>query len=189
MPEPVDFLTIEEIFDQIGGVFAYIYHTYLEPFVGPYVPFIKTVSIILSLVLFAGIVFAVLRFRAARIAEYELYRPIDIEKKEATHRQTRWQVVHDHLDSENPAEWKLGILEADMILDDVLFERGFQGEGLGERLRSMTDYDLKSIQSAWEAHKVRNAVAHQGSGFDLTKRTAQKTISLYETVLRELGYF
>jgi len=188
LPPPSDAMTIMEIFTQIGSVFVFIYAQYLEPFIGPHIPFLKTISVILSLLFFAGIVFSVLRFRDARMKEAEYYKPIDIEAREASRRMTQWEVVLNHLAAENPAEWRLAILEADTILEDTLRNRGFEGDNIGERLRGMTEYDLKSLQDAWEAHKVRNSIAHEGSDFGLTRRRAQQAISQYEKVLSELGY-
>jgi hypothetical protein len=102
-------------------------------------------------------------------------------------RSTRLQDVLSHSTSENPNDWKLAIIEADIILDDALKQKGFPGTSLGERLKNVAPQQLNTLQDAWEAHKVRNRIAHDGADFVLTKRIAQETINRYQKVFSELG--
>lgn len=90
-----------------------------------------------------------------------------------------------HSDSENPNDWKLAIIEADIILDDILKKRGYAGNSLGERLKSISPQQLSTLNDAWEAHKVRNRIAHDGSDFILTKHKVQNTIAQYKRVFAE----
>lgn len=99
----------------------------------------------------------------------------------------RLQDVFTHSSSNNPNDWKLAIIEADIILDDILKQRGYAGHSLGERLKSIAPSQLESLQDAWEAHKVRNNIAHQGTDFVLTQRLAQETITKYQRVFTEFG--
>lgn len=92
-----------------------------------------------------------------------------------------------HLDSLNPNDWKLAIIEADIILDEILKQHGYPGNSLGERLKSISPQQLASLQDAWEAHKVRNRIAHDGADFVLTKRLAEDTIARYRKVFNEFG--
>jgi hypothetical protein len=102
-------------------------------------------------------------------------------------RSTRLQDVFNHSLSENPNDWKLAIIEADIILDDTLKQKGYQGASLGERLKGVGPHQLNTLQDAWEAHKIRNRIAHDGADFVLTKRIAQETINRYQRVFSELG--
>jgi len=100
---------------------------------------------------------------------------------------SRLDDVLKHADSDRPNDWKLAIIEADIVLDQVLKERGYAGNSLGERLRSITPNQLSSIDDAWEAHMVRNKIAHEGADFVLTKRIADHTIQQYRRVFADLG--
>jgi c-di-AMP phosphodiesterase-like protein len=99
----------------------------------------------------------------------------------------RLEDVLAHSGSSNPNDWKLAIIEADIILDDILKQQGYAGNSLGERLKSIAPSQLESLQDAWEAHKVRNNIAHQGADFILTQRLAQETITKYQRVFTEFG--
>jgi hypothetical protein len=93
--------------------------------------------------------------------------------------------VMKHIESNNPNDWKLAIIEADIILDDVLKQKGYVGNSLGDRLKSISTTQLNSLNDAWEAHKVRNRIAHEGADFVLTKRVAEETINRYRRVFSE----
>jgi NAD+--asparagine ADP-ribosyltransferase len=69
------------------------------------------------------------------------------------------------------------------MLDEVLRNKGYVGEGVGEMLKSAS---FKTVSLAWDAHKIRNRIAHEGSDFQLTEREAKKAFTLYESVFREL---
>ena len=103
-------------------------------------------------------------------------------------RNAKWQRLADHSATDNPNDWRLAILEADLLLEDLLDMKHAFGDTLGDKLKSMTTGDMPSIRKAWDAHMVRNHIAHQGSDFVLTQREARRIIGLYEDVLREGGF-
>jgi hypothetical protein len=117
--------------------------------------------------------------REAEHAYDEIYRGI--------HKQDRLHDVLTHSSSDNPNDWKLAIIEADIILDETLKKRGYVGSSLGERLRNISPTQLQSLNDAWEAHKIRNRIAHEGADFVLTKRVADETINRYRRVFTEFG--
>lgn len=95
----------------------------------------------------------------------------------------RWEMVSRYM-SENISDmWKLGIIEADSILDDALKNAGYMGASMGDRLKSA---NFRSIDMAWDAHKIRNKIAHDGLRFDLGEREAKRIFVMYETVLKDL---
>jgi len=100
----------------------------------------------------------------------------------------RWKEIMNKLNSPNESDWRFAIIEADIILDDMLTRMGYFGEGIAEKLKRVEPSDFRTIQSAWEAHKVRNNVAHGGSSFKLSRSEAEKTIGLFQEVFEEF-YF
>ena len=109
----------------------------------------------------------------------------EVDEKEGS---SKWRMVLKHSASKNPSDWKLAIIEADTILDALVERSGFPGATLGERLKNADRGVFRNLDFAWEAHKVRNRIAHEGSNFDLTERDAKNTIRQYEEVFKEFGY-
>ena len=97
----------------------------------------------------------------------------------------KWKIVESHINSDDASKWKLAILEADIILSELLDSLNLQGESIGEKLKNVEASDFDHLEEAWEAHKIRNAIAHQGSDFLLTQREAKRVIKLYESIFEE----
>ncbi len=95
----------------------------------------------------------------------------------------RWAIIEGYMASSTSALWRIGILEADTMLAEVLREKGYKGVDVGEMLGSAS---FKTVQLAWDAHKIRNKIAHEGSSFSLEEREAKRAYALYEAVFKEL---
>lgn len=98
-----------------------------------------------------------------------------------------WLAVLKKLESENPADWNLAVMQADALVDRILQEMGLPGDSMGERMKSLDKSRLLSLDDLWEAHRARNEVAHSPEKA-VTKHRATSTISLFEKVLKEMGY-
>jgi membrane protein implicated in regulation of membrane protease activity len=184
-----------------------IYHTvsgYVGPYYAAYQPVIISIaqhifgiligiSIPVSLLLLIGIVAAVEGTKHVRKKEEEHY---DV-KVEAAYEPDikgdpgmakKWASAVAHVDSPNNSDWRQAIIEADIILGDLLTRMSFQGSSIGEQLTGATKGDFKTLDQAWEAHKVRNQIAHEGSDFALTQHEAKRVINLYRQVFEEFFY-
>ena len=93
-----------------------------------------------------------------------------------------------HVDSPNTSDWRQAIIEADIILGDVLTRMKYQGEGIGEQLKGANKADFKTMDQAWEAHRIRNQKAHEGSDFAMSQHEAKRVINLYKQVFEEFFY-
>lgn len=98
-----------------------------------------------------------------------------------------WERIRVHAYSEDESAWRLAIIEADIYMDKLLDQKGYVGETVGDKLKQLSETQLSSIGYAWEAHKVRNKIAHEGADFVLTFPETRRIILLYEVVFRELG--
>jgi hypothetical protein len=97
-----------------------------------------------------------------------------------------WKHIRERLLSENPSDWKLAVIEADIYMDRCLDDNGFHGDTTGDKLKQVTPDRLPSIGIAWEVHKIRNRIAHEGANFVLTMPEARRMISYYEIIYTDL---
>ncbi len=100
----------------------------------------------------------------------------------------KWRMVQKLMQSQNPSDWKLAIIEADTLLDVLVERTGFPGVTLGERLKNSDPGVFRTLAYAREAHGIRNRIAHEGIEFKLNERDARRTIQLYEAVFQEFEY-
>lgn len=142
----------------------------------------------LSFILGALIIYLVVRVKRIRDEEELEMASIFEEALGAKEvRNERWENLLKYLESDNPSEWKLAIIEADTLLDEMVAKLGYEGSNLGERLQVIEPSDFLTLQEAWDAHKVRNRIAHEAN-YQLTKREARRVIGLYEKVFREFHF-
>lgn len=180
-------LSIGDLFDSASIGFSF------DSFLGLLGSFWSIYSIfayIISIILLALYVYATIRWNYFGELQTKMLRDAEAlwdERYRGVRSQSRLTQVLEHSDSEHPNDWKLAIIEADIVLDEILKERGYVGESLGERLRSISSGQLNTLDDAWEAHKVRNKIAHGGTDFVLTKRLSDETIARYRRVFNEFG--
>lgn len=158
---------------------------------------IKIIMAILILFFIGVIVYSIIRiFELLEVEDEELEHILHMHEtnmKQAAEspvvRNLRWENARDKVFTDNPSDWKLAIIEADTVLDELLTERGYVGAGIGEKLKQAEMGGFKPVQKAWEAHKIRNDIAHDnGGGVEISKREAIRVIGLYEQVFEEEGY-
>ncbi|MCI0542506.1 hypothetical protein L0Y69_01975 [bacterium] len=141
-----------------------------------------------SMIFLIGIIIIFPKYVDAERRRRESLLPERGVDERASFHPERWEAVLNHVHSVHPAEWRVAIMEADNILEGVVKGMGYQGDSLGEILKSMDVGDLRSINEAWEAHRARNAIAHEGSQFVLTEREAKRIVGLYRKVFEDLEY-
>jgi hypothetical protein len=107
---------------------------------------------------------------------------------EELEKQNRWIHIQDLIKSYNANDWRQAIIEADIILEEMLDKMGYDGVTIGDKLKVIERSDFITLDRAWSAHKVRNQIAHDGSNFKLTREIAEKTIKDFEEVFREFYY-
>jgi len=155
--------------------------------------FLIGLSFPLSLIFLIGIIYCVEQLKSIREKENEIYDakvvPAYEEVPASDHLMAkRWNSVKTHIVSNHQNDWRQAIIDADIILDDILNKMGYKGESVGEKLKRVAQGDFATLNDAWEAHKIRNQIAHSGSGFELNHHEAKKAIDLYRKVLEEFYY-
>ena len=152
------------------------------------VPYLIIISTLLSLIFLTLLIYSYIRFKQVKAEEREKfenhYEPTDEELPT----NARWQKIIEFINSENPNDWKQAIIDADVILDEIVSAQGYHGETLGEKMKGIEPSDFITLNSAWEAHKVRNRIAHDGGDFVLTQREVKRVIGNFEAVFREFQY-
>lgn len=97
-----------------------------------------------------------------------------------------WSGIHSRLETATDADAALIIIDADALADRILRELGLPGETMGERLISLGDQKFKAIDDLWDAHKIRNQIAHEGAK-NITYSDAAYALAKYEKAFKELG--
>lgn len=148
---------------------------------------LKSVGFLVSLIFAILIIWLALRSResiADKLEEIKI--GLNPPKPGEGKYDARWKEVQEHLTSFRDAEWKFAIIEADKIMEAALEEAGFSGETIGERMTLIDKDQLVVIDELWQAHKLRNIIAHDPH-YQVKYAEARQAIEYYEKALRELG--
>jgi len=148
------------------------------------------VAIFFVLLFGAGIVYCAMRIMQIRQAERTAIAKArqTIVAEDIPRTQLRWQRILDEVASDDQGKWRLAILEADIMLNELLDSLGYKGETMADKMKQIDVSMFNTIDYAWEAHKVRNTIAHEGTNYELSDREARRVIRMYERVFREFKF-
>ena len=144
-------------------------------------------SLFVSLLLAILVVYCIIRIEQIRKHERMRFESAahPIAARDVSRTQLRWNRIVEEAGSDNEQNWRLAILEADIMLNELLDSLGYKGETMADKMRQVERGDFNTIDLAWEAHRVRNQIAHEGSDFVLTQREARRVIELFRQVFQE----
>ncbi len=154
--------------------------------------FIAWAGLILT-VLFAWVfIFARRRMHAV---EHEGWHKRQHEEEHLKRRHTvevpinpQWEHILVLAGAPTESDWRRAIMEADIMMSNMLTARGYTGATVADQLRGANPLQFTTLDLAWKAHRVRNEIAHEGERITLTERTARATIDLYRQVFEEFDY-
>ena len=100
--------------------------------------------------------------------------------------QKRWNKVTDRLKNNDVSQYKVAIIEADAIADEMLSGIGYRGSNMMEKLEQVgvahLDDHLEALKSA---HQLRNRIVHEPE-LEIDERLTKAIIGVYESFLRYL---
>ena len=147
---------------------------------------LKILAAFSSALFVCGIAYSVYKtnkiLKAMRVFDEPESVPVDKNKN-----LEEWQKISAKGSSESENDRKLALIAADSLIEKILALAGYSGENLGERLKNIESSDLDSLQDLWEAHKIRNRIAHEAD-YKLSREEALRALALYEKAFRELEY-
>ncbi|MBU2635421.1 hypothetical protein KJ841_03060 [Patescibacteria group bacterium] len=151
--------------------------------------YLKIAFIVIGALFLLGIIFLLLKnsWLKRRFledwTEFFIYRPFGVKK---TFKQ--WAKVLKRLETGKEADYKLAVIEADGLLNDILKKMGYKGETMAKILEQLDSTVLPDIEQIWEVHKIRNKVVHDPD-YELNLEQARKILGIYEKSFRTLEMF
>ena len=149
---------------------------------------LEFLGLLVSLAIFAIIVYFAIEtgWWATRVVRFrDVVLQSNISKDRA---QKSWAAIQELFYRGGDNDLKVAVLEADKLLNDALREAGVMGIQLGDRLKKATESQIPNLNELWQAHKLRNQIAHEPN-FHLKRDLAERALDIYETTLKNLGVF
>lgn len=115
-------------------------------------------------------------------------RGMDVPLVSKNKMQKRWDKVKSRLDSGNVSQYKVAIIEADAIADEILGGIGYKGANMTEKLERVEPAHIDDhLEALKGAHQIRNRIVHE-ENFEIDQRLAVAVVGVYENFLRYLEY-
>jgi hypothetical protein len=183
------YLNIEYVFDKIVDFTRPIIDFLADPQTWSN---IGIISMLLSIAFLAIIIFSLVRMVEIQIydkkeIEHEINKALLREKEKEREANPRWHYIQTLIESPNDSDWRVAIIEADSMMEEKLKESGLSGETASELLEGARGSGYRSIQDAWDAHLIRNKIAHDGADFPLSQVEGRRVIKMYQNFFEEMG--
>jgi hypothetical protein len=149
------------------------------------------VSSLLSIIFLAIIIFSLVRMVEIQIydkkeIDHEIHTALAKQKEKDRNTNPRWKYILTLIESPNESDWRVAIIEADSLMEESLKEKGLSGSTVSDLLEGAKGSGYRSIQDAWDAHLVRNQIAHVGSDFPLSQIEGRRVIKMFQNFFEEL---
>ncbi len=159
----------------LGGVFH------------PLMPAIYVVSILISgmLVWFTIYCISASNYMKSKVVEkyMDMFGVGDVGK----YRQLKaWKNVVKRMKTNVSSNWKIAILEADHIMDEVIKGSGYRGATTDERFAQAEPNVFSNLDQLRAAHALRNRVMREPD-YNLTKEEALQMLRVYQQAFKENG--
>ena len=183
------YLNIEYFFDKLANGIAPVVDIIKNPNTWSTVGII---SVLISMLCIFIIIFSLVRLYEIQVfdrleIEHEINHALAKDKETDKSQNPRWKYILTLVESPNDSDWRIAIIEADSLLEESFKEKDLIGDTMSELLEDAKSNGYPSIQSAWDAHIVRNRIAHEGQEFSLTQVEARRVIKLYQNIFEDLN--
>jgi hypothetical protein len=183
-----NYLNVEYVFSKIVNAVNPVINFFSDPKTWSD---IGTVSAILSIFCLGIIIFSLVRMYEIQIydekeIEHEIHKALLRQKEIDRNANPRWHYIQTLIESPNESDWRVAIIEADSMMEEVLKEKELTGNTVSELLESAKDSGYGSIQDAWDAHLVRNKIAHDGSDYPISQIEGRRVIKMFQNFFEEL---
>jgi len=187
--QQVHYLNLEYLLLRVYDLFSGVDAGSIPDWLASFAVAAVITGIALSLILLVLVVYANIKLIQVQQDGYQKLREearlLQSQGTENTGKNDRWEHIVGLANSPNPSDWRLAILEADIMLGDVLNEQGYVGPMVGDQLKAANPLQMTTLDLAWKAHKVRNDIAHEGEALALNERDVRATIDYYRRVFEE----
>ena len=151
--------------------------------------FLKIFGAIASIIFAGASIAAGLGILSVSARKKEKYHQHFIrEKTTQSPKMKQWEAITTLFKASDPTGWRMAIIDADTMLEELVTEMGHQGDSFGEKLMSLRRDGVSWTDAAWDVHLLRNKLAHEGSRYNLTDREAFRAYKIYENILMGTGY-
>jgi len=159
---------------------------FFTPFFDRNLIWLELGSLALSALFLWGIIYIIMKTNYLEIKKEQFLDNLGKDYLSRRRSIKGWRQIQKRLISENQNDWKLAILEADHILNEILKMSGYLGTKLEDKLDLITPAQLSNVDEISNVHKIRNKISGDPS-FAVSQEEAREIIDIYKKSFVELN--
>jgi hypothetical protein len=168
------FKALYDIRDFFGGLIA------------PNLWWLQLVSLLISVLFLLGIIYIFIKTSYFEMKKEQFLDILGRGYVSKSRSLRGWKQIQKRMQSKEQNQWKLAILEADRILDEILKMSGYLQKNLDEKLELITPAQLANAEDVKRAHRVRNKIAEDPTS-EISREEAESIIKVYKQAFKELN--
>lgn len=149
----------------------------------------KVVFIFFSAVFFIGVIYFMF---TSTYLKYQFITDVveffHIQPAAARKMAKKWKRIQKMADSGIEANYKLSLIEADDLLEDVLTNKGFSGETFEERIKQAGEIQIPNLERVLQAHQTRNQAVYEPD-YQLKIERLRELLEVYKEAIKGVEYF
>ena len=156
-----------------------------SPWLGRNLWWVKILSLIFSALFLFGTVYIIRKTNYLELKKEQFWESLGKDYASRHRSLMVWKQIQQRMQSADQNNWKLAVLEADHILNEILKMSGYLGT-MDEKLPKLETEQLANIEDVKRAHLFRDKIANDPA-VDIKQEEAKEVISVYERSFRELN--
>ncbi len=150
---------------------------------------VKIIFIIFSFFCLAGVIYL---YKKTGYLHYDQLETWDILKNfkdyGSSKAQKQWRKIKQNFEKDDPVYWKVALLEAEKLMDEILVRMGLGSGTMDERLSRASVDEIPNLQDVIRARNLCQDIARDPD-YRLNKEDAEKTLGSFEKALLALQVF
>ncbi len=183
IPEIYNF---EQLLERAREVYQIILSSRIQEMLFP----LKVIFIIVSIIFIFGIIFFLSKTSYLRDTFLEDLEDLSRFKGFGQKKWLRrWNKIKKKVEKgKSSTYWKIGLIEANKMLDEVLKKTGLGIGTIEDRLKRLTESDVSNLTQLLAAHQVCQDIIRDPD-YKLSREKAEELINVFERSFRDLRVF
>jgi len=150
---------------------------------------IKILFIIFSVFCLAGVIYLYKKTGYLHLDQLETWDMLkNFKDYGANKAQKQWKKIKQNFEKDDPVYWKVALLEAEKLMDEILLRMGLGPGTMDERLSRASVDEIPNLQDVLRARGLCQDIARDPD-YRLNKEDAERTLGTFEKALLALQVF
>lgn len=148
--------------------------------------FLQYIALVFIIFIFLSIIIVFIKSKPFWVEGWHMqFKGLDVAQIGLNKIKRKFRLIKARLETKQESNYKIAVIQADKLLDNLFERAGFPGDTMGDKLKQITQSQISNLDDIWKAHKLRNSIVHDIDS-EIKFSDAKHAIEAYEKALEEL---